>query len=189
MISPSFSRIPYFVAFNRIRRFMPLERKITGGKKKSPSTLKYLIALLWFSVDAFGSWDPLATYFLASTISTTSWYATAGTSELLHYTSHRFVCHKQCQLSQHQICCVQQVSKTAMNWKLFCYLFSMPDGTGISAISSGFGAKCDWHICISYPVNFIPGLFRYIKPPDAHHISSFPNRRDSKTILSAPEAV
>lgn len=88
--------------------FVPLERKIII--KKSLSMLKYLVDLLWLSVDAFGIWDPLATFFLASTISTAFWYATAGTSELLHYTSHRFVCHKQCQLSQHQICCVQQVS-------------------------------------------------------------------------------
>lgn len=73
--------------------------------------LKNLAALLCLSVGAFGSWDDcLATFFLASTISTAFWYATAGSSELLHYTSHRFVCHKQCQLSQHQICCVQQVS-------------------------------------------------------------------------------
>lgn len=81
--------------------------------------LKHLVALLWLSVDTFGitfgSWDPLTTFLLVSTISTAFWYATAGTSELLHYTSHRFVCHKQCQLSQHQICCVQQVSKPAMN--------------------------------------------------------------------------
>ena len=86
---------------------MPLERKII---LKPPMMLKNLAALLWPSVDAFGRWDPLATFFLASTLSAASWYATAGTSELLHYTSHRFVCHKQCQLSQHQICCVQQVS-------------------------------------------------------------------------------
>lgn len=66
--------------------------------------------------------------------------------------------------------------KTAMNWKLFSYLFSVPDGTGISAISSGFGAKCDWHIYISYLVNFIPSLFCYIKPQDAHHAPFFQSR-------------
>lgn len=32
-----------------------------------------------------------------------------------------------------------------------------------------------------------PHLFCYTKPQDAHHISSFPIRRDSETIISAPE--
>lgn len=49
--------------------------------------------------------------------------------------------------------------KIAMNWKLFSYLFSMCDGTGISAISSGFGAKCDWHIYISYLLILFPACF------------------------------
>lgn len=189
LIPPCFSTVPYFVASNRIRP----NAICAFGKKNNKKISEYA---------QISCWSPMA-------FCRCLWHL--GSSCNVFPSKYHFhsllVCDSRhfwtASLHKPQICLSQTVSvitasnllcgaglfKTAMNWKLFCYLFSMPDGTGISAISSGFGAKCDWHICISYPVNFIPGLFRYIKPQDAHHISSFPSKRDRKTILLTLESL